>query len=108
MTWLAIKLFLGKGLSFLGNLPKEVWYILGAVLLLWLAYTQGKSAGYAERNAEYAEAARIAAEKARKGDEAARDTVDAVNATVEAENEAARNAAEGSDDPLADALETFR
>jgi hypothetical protein len=108
VTWLAVKLFFGKGLSFLGNLPKEVWYILGAVLLLWLAYTQGKSVGYAKRNAEYAEAARIAAEKARKGDKAARDTVDAVNATVEAENEAARNAAEGSDDPLADALEALR
>ena len=108
MTWLAIKLFFGNALGFLSKVPREVWYILGAALLLWLAYNQGNSAGYAKRNAEYATAARIAAEKARKGDQAARDTVDAVNSTVEAENEAARNAAEGSDDPLADGLDALR
>jgi len=92
----------------LGNWQIAAGALALLVMCSGLSYCKGRNDGYDLRDAEYAAAARIAAEKARKGDQAARDTVDAVNATVEAENEAARNAAEGSDDPLGDALEALR
>lgn len=57
--------------GFLGSIPREVWYILAAVLLFWLAYEKGDDAGYERSQAEYAEAARKAAEKARKADDEA-------------------------------------
>ena len=90
------------------NVPREVWYALGVLALLWFVYSHGESVGYDKRDAEYDEAARIAAEKAREADAAAAGAVDQSKSEVEQGNEHAREAANGSDDPLRDGLNSLR
>ena len=68
------------------------------------AYNDGKRA----ERASQAVAERKAAERARKADADAGKAVDETRATVEAGNQRARDAAEGSDDPLRDGLGALR
>lgn len=104
MTWVAIKLYFGNALGFLSKLPREVWYALAAVVAWWVFSNHYEQQGYDKRTAEYAEIARKAALRAKKADDAAIGAVDAERGAVEASNQAARDAAEGSDDPLRDGL----
>ena len=62
MTWL-----LGIR-SFLSSVPREVWYALGALLLVWGVYLHGKGVGYDQRTAEYEAAKAKAVERAREAD----------------------------------------
>jgi hypothetical protein len=64
------------------------------------AYNDGKRA----ERASQAVAERKAAERAREADADAGKAVDETRATVEAGNQRARDAAEGSDDPLREGL----
>ena len=107
MTWVAIKLFFSPALGFLSKLPREVWYALAAVAAWWVFSSHYEQQGYDKRTAEYAEIARQAALKAQKADEAAIGAVTAETDAVEASNQAARDAAEGSDDPLKSGLDAL-
>lgn len=89
------------------------WKLYAALLGLVVAsnalsYCKGHSNGVESERAAQAEAGRIQAEKARKADAKARDAVEAVEGDVEAANDRARDAADGSDDPLAKGLEALR
>lgn len=103
MIWATIL----KAGAVLQRVPWQVWAALAIVLVAWLWGNHRYSQGYDDRSAEYAEIARKAAEKARNADEAARGTVDGTKGRIEAENDAARKAAEGSDDPLRDAMRSL-
>ena len=108
MTWVAIKLFFGNALGFLSKLPREVWYALAAVVVWWIFSNHYEQQGYDKRTAEYAEIARQAALKAKEADDAALGAVDAEKGAVEASNQKARDAAEGSDDPLKSGLDSLK
>ena len=95
-------------LGWLKRVPRDVWYIAGALALVWIVYQHGESVGYDKRDAEYDEAARKAAEAARKADAIAGSVVDQSRNEVEQGNEHAREAANGSDDPLRDGLNSLR
>ena len=73
MSWVAIKLFFGNALGVLSKIPREVWYILGAALLLWLAYSKGDSdareAIQIEQEEQAREAEKLADENAAERDE---------------------------------------
>ena len=90
------------------NVPREVWYALGTLALLWFVYSHGKSVGYGQSEAEHAEVARKAAEQAREADAVSGSVVDQSKNEVEQGNERARDAANGSDDPLRDGLNGLR
>ena len=100
-------LWAGKALGLLKSIPREVWYIALALLLLWIWGNQRFDAGYNARTAEYAEAARKAAENAREADAEAGKAVEATRGTIEAGNARARDAAANSDDPLKDGLDAL-
>ena len=102
MTWLFTAWAATKG--FLKSIPRDVWYILGALALVWIVFQHGKSVGYAKCKAEYAEAARKAAEKAREADAEAGKVIDSEKGKTDEENQRARDAARGSEDPLKDGL----
>lgn len=104
----AIQTVFGKTWSFLKSIPREVWYIFVAALFLWWFAGVQYDRGYDKREAEYAEAARLAAEHARKADTAAGETVTRTTEEVEQGNAKARDAADGSDDPLRSALDSLR
>ena len=65
---LAIKTFAGRALAFLAKVPREVWYILAALLfLLWFAENRYD----AGRDAVLAKLEKAEAEAKQKADEAA-------------------------------------
>lgn len=78
-----------------------------AVLACSLSYCKGRSDGVAIERAAQAKAERKQAEKARKADAEARKAQDATVDAIEAENDRAREAAQGSDDPLKAALDVL-
>lgn len=78
--------------GFLASVPREVWYILAAVLLLWLAYERGDNAGYERSRAEYAEAVRKAQERARKADDEATKQREADNKSNQEKSDARNEA----------------
>lgn len=94
--------------AFLKGVPREVWYVLAAGLALY-AYGEARhKAGESEVRAEWAEATRKAVEAAREADSAAGEAVTETINEVEAGNAQARDAASGSDDPLAAGLNSLR
>lgn len=93
--------------AFLKRVPWQVYAALAIILTAWAWGNHRYSEGVADNEAKHAEIARKAAEKARKADGVARDTVDGTKGRIEAENDAARKAAEGSDDPLRDAMRSL-
>lgn len=105
---IAIKTAFGAAWDFLKQVPREIWYALAAAAFLWWFAGAQYERGYDKRDAEYAEAARKAAEQARVADGKAREAADTTRTTVEEGNEDARTAADGSDDPLRDGLNSLR
>lgn len=97
-----------KVLGFTRFLPWQAWAAIGFVLVVGLSYCAGDSNGYDRRDAEQAEIERKAAEIARDADSDAGSAVDQTKSEVEQGNEDARNAADGSDDPLRDGLNSLR
>lgn len=102
MAWLL------KGWGLLKQVPREVWYALAALAVIWFYGNQRFDAGYDKRDAEQAEIERKAAEKARQGDAAAGGAVETERGDIAASNERARDAAHDSDDPLRDGLNSLR
>lgn len=100
--------FLAPVWCFLKNVPREVYYIAAAALLLLWIDGRAYDRGYSDRTAEYEEAARRAQERAREADTDANETVTETQTEVENGNERAREAANGSDDPLRDGLDSLR
>lgn len=94
--------------GFLKGVPSGVWVAIAAALLLWWIDNRAYDRGYSDRTAEYEQAAREAAERAREADGFSRAKSDETRTTVEEGNEQARSAADGSDDPLADALRSLQ
>lgn len=90
--------------AFLKGVPREVYYALAAIAALWWAYSAGQDA----KQAEWDEHTRKALESAREADSAAGEAVTETRNEVEARNAEARNAANGSDDPLRDGLSSLR
>lgn len=90
--------------AFLKGIPREVWYAAAIAAALWWAYGAGQDA----KQAEWDEFTRKAEQAAREADSAAGEAVTETINTVEAENAEARNAANGSDDPLRSALDSLR
>jgi|GEM_PF-4956701 hypothetical protein len=101
MTWLAIR-------TFLGGIPRWAWIALAIVIAaiafgIWLSGEKQKAVE-ADRSAGKAEAVSTA----RTADEAAHGAAQGKSEDIEHGNEQAREAARGSDDPLADALRSLR
>ena len=94
--------------AFLGKVPWQAWAALAAAIALLIFWNVAKGTGEAAVEAEVAKADRKAVETARSADEAAGQTVDSTQTEVEQTNDEARQAATGSDDPLADALRRLR
>lgn len=103
-----IMMYAKVALEFLGKVPREVWYGIAAIIAFFVITSHYEQRGYDKRSAEYAEIARQAAVKANKADTAATATVTNETASVADSNAKAREAAEGSDDPLADGLGALR
>ncbi len=83
--------------------------IAGALVMTHgLAYCEGRSDGKRIERAAQAKIEASAAQKARKADADAGKAVEETRATVEAGNQRARDAAEGSDDPLKSGLEALK
>lgn len=97
-----------KGWGILKMVPREVWYALAALAVVWFYGNQRYDAGRDECRAEYAEAAREAIEQARQADAVAGEAIQATKDEVEQKNDEARNAAAGSDDPLRAGLDRLR
>lgn len=102
-----IALYAGKALAFLKNVPWQLYAAAAILIVAWAWGNHRYGEGVDDTEAKYAEIARQAAEKARKADSAARGAVDASRGRVAAENDAARKAAEGSDDPLRAGLDSL-
>jgi hypothetical protein len=94
--------------QFLRGIPWQVWAALGALLLLFVAYSQGKGAGVAQERARQAQIEAQAVKQARLADEAARQEVTKGQDDVRQSNERAREAANAGDDPLRDGLRSLR
>lgn len=100
--------FLAPLWGFMKGVPREVWYGIAAVLLfLWIANAQ-YDRGYQARSVEYERAAREAQERARAADQSAGETVATTRNDTEQGNEQARQAADGSDDPLRSGFDSLR
>lgn len=82
--------FLLKLRGWLAFVPREVWYLLAAGLLVWWIDARAYDRGYAARTAEYEKAARKAQEVARAADEEA-DTQRGEDDARNQENDDARN-----------------
>lgn len=104
MIWAALTAVRG----FLAKLPWQIWAVLGAFVIVFLAYTAGKREGHAQCEAKHAEIAARAVATARKADGEALGTVKGTKDAVEAENAKARDAAKDSEDPLKDGLGALR
>jgi hypothetical protein len=94
--------------QFMRGIPWQVWAALGALLLLFIAYSQGKGAGVAQERAKQAQIERKAIERTRGADDAARQKVTKGQDDVRQSNERAREAASGSDDPLRSFADSVR
>lgn len=90
------------------KVPWQVWAVLGILVTAWVWGNHRYDAGYDARSEEYRQAALEAVQKARKADAVGQGAADASKGAVEARNAKAREAAQGSDDPLRDGLEALR
>ena len=101
---------LTRAAGYLSGFTFKFWLAVCAALLACLpvAYCKGHGDGENAASAEYEAAARKAVERAREADTAAGETVTETRNEVENGNERARNAANGSDDPLRDGLGSLR
>ena len=99
-------------LATVGNVARKVrlwvYVAIAALVAIWLWGNSRYDAGYEARSEEYRQAALEAAQKARKADAVGQGAADASKGAVEAGNAKAREAAQGSDDPLRDGLEALR
>lgn len=100
-SFLAIK-------TFLGGIPREVFYAIAAAIALLLIYNTGRNHGEAETQAAWDAATRAAIEQAREADDSAHEAIDNTRTEVEAGNAQARDAANGSNDPLRSGLDSMR
>lgn len=96
--------FLLPAIGFLKSVPKEVWYLIAAALLIWWIDNRAYDRGYEAATVQFEELARKAQERAREADNDARGASDTTRNNVEAGNQRARDAASQSDDPLGDGL----
>lgn len=96
--------FLLTAWTFLKGVPKEVYYGIAALAALWWAYGAGQDA----KQAEWDKFTRKAEQAAREADRAAGEAVTETINEVEAGNAKAREAANGSDDPLRSAFDSLR
>lgn len=72
LMWAATK-------TFLGGVPKEVWYALGAALLIWLAYDWAYDRGAASQEAK-TQATQVLLDTALVANKTNMDTIDALKA----------------------------
>lgn len=104
----AIRTVWGTAWHFLKSVPREIWYIAAAALLLVWIDGRAYDRGYSEREAIAQEQARQAQERANEAAQDASETVTETRNEVEQGNAQAREAANGSDDPLRDGLNSLR
>ena len=94
--------------QFIKGVPREVYYAIAAAIALLLIYNTGRNHGEADVQAAWDAATRAAIEQAREADDSAHEAIDNTRTEVEAGNAQARDAANGSDDPLRSALDSLR
>jgi hypothetical protein len=94
--------------QFMRGIPWQAYAALGALVLLFIAYSQGKGAGVAQERARQAQIEAQAVKRARLADDAARQEVTKGQDDVRQSNERARQAANAGDDPLGDGLRSLR
>lgn len=94
--------------AFLKRIPWQLYAGLAAVLVGVGAYCAGDASGYARKEAEQLIIERKALEKARAADAVAGEAVKQATDKTERENDKAREAANGSDDPLRAGLDSLR
>jgi hypothetical protein len=94
--------------AFLKRIPWQVWCGIAVVAGLFILWNVAGNAGEARVEAEQADTARKATERAREADNAAGKATDDTRNDVEQTNDQARDAADGSDDPLRDGLNSLR
>jgi hypothetical protein len=94
--------------QFMRGIPWQAYAALGALVLLFIAYSQGKGAGVAQERARHAQIEAQAVKRARLADEAARQEVTKGQDDVRQSNERARQAANTGDDPLRSFADSVR
>ena len=109
MIWATIKrIASGPVWQFLRGIPWQAYAALGALLVVFIAYNQGKGAGIAQERARQAQIEAQAVKRARTADDAARQEVTKGQDDVRTSNQRARDAAADSDDPLRAFLDSLR